>query len=77
MTVASEVVAVEEIDDIRREVRNAVAGGRSYMDSRICAALLEAANRGDLPAIHDLLVANMIELRGLSFTCRPLARYRP
>jgi hypothetical protein len=63
------VVTVNEIDDICRMVRKTVAAGREYMDSRTCTALLEAANRGDLPAVHDLLVANMIKLRGASFTC--------
>ena len=60
---------MNEIDDIRQMVRTTVEAGREYMDSRTCTALLEAANRGDLPAVHDLLVANMIALRGASFTC--------
>ena len=49
-------------------VRQAVEAGRPYLDEERCVLLVEAADRGDLLAVHNLLVEGMIELRGIGFT---------
>jgi hypothetical protein len=68
----SEEMANSDVPEVSRMVRQAVEAGRPYLDEDRCDLLLEAADRGDLAAIHDLLVEGMILLRGLGFTRRLL-----
>lgn len=65
-------MANENLDEVRRMIRQAVEAGRSYLDEDRCTGLMEAADRGDLSTVHDLLVEGMIELRGIGFTRRLL-----
>ena len=65
-------MANENLDEVRRMIRKAVEAGRPYLNEDRCTGLMEAANRGDLPTVHDLLVEGMIELRGIGFTRRLL-----
>jgi hypothetical protein len=53
-------------------IQRAVEAGRPYLDEERCTGLMEAADRGDLATVHDLLVEGMIELRGVGFTRRLL-----
>lgn len=61
-------MANENLDEVRRMIRQAVEAGRPYLDEDRCIGLMEAADRGDLSTVHDLLVEGMIELKGVSFT---------
>jgi len=65
-------MANENLDEVRRMIRQAVEAGRPYLDAERCTGLMEAADRGDLSTVHDLLVEGMIELRGIGFTRRIL-----
>jgi hypothetical protein len=60
------------LDEVCRMIRQAVEAGRPYLDEDRCKGLVEAADRGDLTTVHDLLVEGMIELRGLGYTRRLL-----
>lgn len=61
-------MANENLDEVRRMIRQAVEAGRPYLDEERCTGLMEAADRGDLSTVHDLLVEGMIELRGIGYT---------
>jgi hypothetical protein len=60
------------MQDVRHIVRQTVEAGLPYLDADRCTLLIEAADRGDLSTVHDLLVEGMIELRGADFTRRLL-----
>jgi len=64
----AEETILEGISEVRRMVLDCVENGRHHLDAYRCEALREASDRGDLLAVHDLLVASMIELRGISYT---------
>jgi hypothetical protein len=68
VAVMSGRMANENLDDVRRMIRQAVEAGRPYLDEERCTGLMKAADRGDLSTVHDLLVEGMIELRGVGFT---------
>jgi hypothetical protein len=68
----SGIMVNENLNEVRRMIRQAVEAGRPYLDEERCSGLMEAADRGDLSTVHDLLVEGMIELRGISFTRRLL-----
>lgn len=59
-------------DEVRHMIRQAVEAGRPYLDESRCTGLIEAADRGDLATVHDLLVEGMIQLKGIGFTRRLL-----
>ena len=61
-------MANDTLHEVRRMIEHAIEAGYPYLDDDRCALLLEAADDGDLSAIHDLLVEGMIELRGFDFT---------
>ena len=65
-------MAHANLNEVRRMIRQAVEAGRPYLDEERCTGLMEAADRGDLSTVHDLLVEGMIELRGIGFTRRLL-----
>jgi hypothetical protein len=65
-------MANENLNEVRRIIRQAVEAGRPYLDEERCSGLVKAADRGDLSTVHDLLVEGMIELRGIGYTRRLL-----
>ena len=65
-------MANENLNEVRHMIRQTVEAGRPYLDEVRCTGLMEAADRGDLSTVHDLLVEGMIELRGIGYTRRLL-----
>ena len=59
---------MDDFESIRRMVKDCLDNGRHHLDSHRIDALRDALDRCDLPAIHDLLVGGMIELKGISYT---------
>ena len=59
-------------EDIRSMVNEYVKGACNRLEEAELAALLEAADSGDLPAIHDLLVKHMLAHRGISYVASVL-----
>ena len=59
---------MDDFESIRRMVDDCLDNGRHHLDSHRTDALRDALDRCDLPAIHDLLVGGMIELKGISYT---------
>lgn len=64
----SKVKTVDDFESIRRMVKDCLESGRHHLDPNRSDALMEALDRCDLPAVHDLLVGGMIELKGVSYT---------
>lgn len=59
-------------EELETLVRECLKKGRHRLGETRCAALREALDRGDLPMVHDLLVASMIEQQGIGYTAHML-----
>jgi hypothetical protein len=59
---------VTDLNEIRLMIGGCLGNAGPYISVQRKTALQTAAECGDLEMIHDILVRNLIELRGISFT---------